>query len=104
LWTMTPEGADQKVVVDQVQVFDYEWSPDSKWICFARRDGSFASELYLVSATGPTAADPVRNITRYATFNAGVTWAANGHKLAFLSDRRSPGNLMVMDLHKEAAP
>jgi tricorn protease len=105
LWTMAPDGKDQKVVVDQVQVFDYEWSPDSRWIAYARRDGNFANELYIVPADGPTAANPIRNITRYATFNAGVTWSADGKKLCFLSDRRGRGgNLFVLDLEKPAAP
>ena len=35
----------------------------------------FASELYIVPATGATAADPARNITRFATYNGGVTWS-----------------------------
>jgi tricorn protease len=103
LLTMAPDGKDGKVVVDQATVFDYEWSPDGKWIVFARRDGSFASELYMVPATGPTAAEPIRNITRYATFNSGVTWSANGKKLAFLSERRGTGTLHVMELEKPAA-
>ncbi len=42
-------------VVDDAQVIDYEWSPDAKWIVYARMDGSFASELYIIPATGATA-------------------------------------------------
>jgi tricorn protease len=103
LWTMKPTGKDQKVVVDDVQVFDYEWSPDSKWIVYARRDGSFASELYIIPSSGPTAAQPARNVTRYATYNGGVTWSADGKKLAFLSDRRGSANLHLLDLEKPAA-
>ncbi len=104
LWTMAPDGKDQKVLVDEVQVFDYEWSPDSRWVAFARLDGSFANEVYIVPSTGATPANPVRNVTRYATSNAGLTWSADGKKLAFLSDRRSRGNLFVLDLEKPAAP
>src|SRR5262249_44969794 len=87
LWSMNPDGTDQKVLVGDVQVIDYEWSPDSKWIAYARLDGSFASELYIIPSGGPTKENPARNVTRYATFNAGVTWSKN-NKLAFLSDRR----------------
>jgi tricorn protease len=104
LWTMSPDGKDQKVVVNEVHVIDYEWSPDSRWVVYARRDGSFASELYIVPSGGPTAENPARNITRYSTYNAGVTWSANGKKLAFLSDRRGSANLHVMGLEKPAAP
>jgi tricorn protease len=103
LFTMTPDGKDEKVIVDEVTVFDYEWSPDSKWIVYARRDGSFASELYIIPSTGATVANPARNITRYATFNGGVTWSADGKKLCFLSDRRG-GNLQILDLQKPAGP
>lgn len=103
LWTMGADGKNEKVLVNDVQVFDYEWSPDGRWIVFARRDGSFASELYIVSAAGATVSNPIRNVTRYATFNAGVSWSKDGKKLAFLSDRRNAANLHVMDLEKESA-
>ncbi len=104
LWTMHPDGKDAKVVVDDVQVIDYDWSPDSKWVVFARQDGSFASELYIVPSSGPTKENPVRNITRYATNNVGVTWCASGKKLAYLGERRGVPNLLhVLDLEKPAA-
>ncbi|MFO0876367.1 MAG: S41 family peptidase [Gemmataceae bacterium] len=103
LWTMNPDGKDQKAVLGDVQVFDYDWSPDGRWIVFARRDGSFASELYIVPSTGATVSNPVRNITRYATYNGGVTWSADGKRLAFLSERRGAANLHIMDLEKPPA-
>jgi tricorn protease len=103
LWTMKPDGKDQKVLVKDPEVFDYEWSPDGRWIVYARRDGSFASELYIIQSSGPTVSRPVRNVTRYATYNGGVTWSADGKRLAFLTDRRGSGNLYVMDLQKPAA-
>jgi tricorn protease len=104
LWTMNPDGTDQKAVVNDVHVFDYEWSPDSKWLAYARRDGSFASELFIIPATGATAENPARNVTRYATYNGDVTWSADGKKLAFRSERRGTGNLFVLPLQKQAAP
>lgn len=103
LWTMNPDGSDQKTIVPDVHVFDYEWSPDSKWIVYARRDGSFASELYIVPSKGATHLNPARNITRYATYNADVTWSHDGKKIAFLSERRGPANLFVLPLQKPAA-
>src|SRR5262245_24207396 len=103
LWTMNPDGKDQKAILTEVQVFDYDWSPDSRWLVFARRDGSFASELYIVPATGPTVSNPIRNVTRYATYNGGVSWSADGKRLAFLSERRGAANLHVLDLEKPVA-
>jgi tricorn protease len=98
LWTMNPDGTDAKAVVDEVHVIDYEWSPDSKWLCYARRDVSFASELYIIPSGGATADQPARNVTRYATFNAGITWSNNGKAIAFLSDRHQSQGMYVLPL------
>jgi tricorn protease len=98
LWSMNPDGKDQKVVVNEPQVFDYEWSPDSQWIAFARTDGSFASEVYIVPAAGGEA----KNVTHYATYNGGITWSANGQKLAFISQRRHNSSIFVLSLQKPA--
>jgi tricorn protease len=99
LWTMNPDGTDPKVIVNDTQVIDYEWSPDSKWIAYSRMDGSFASEVYIIPATGGEA----HNVTHYATFNAGITWSKYGHKLAFISQRRGTGtSLQVLSLQRPA--
>ncbi len=105
LMTMNPDGSDEKVLVKDSIIFDYEWSPDGRWLVYARQDGFFASELFIVPATGPTAADPPRNVTRFATYNGGVTWSKTGNKLAFVSNRRkSQTSAYVLSLHKPAAP
>lgn len=98
LWTMNPDGTDPKAVVNDTQVFDYDWSPDSKWLVYSRSDGSFASELYIIPAAGGEA----KNITRHATFNADVTWCPNGKKLSFISQRRRGMGIFVMPLQKPA--
>jgi tricorn protease len=101
LFTMNPDGSDPKEIVGTQQVIDYEWSPDSRWIAFARMDGSFASEIYIIAAAGGEA----KNVTRFATFNAGISWSRDGMKLAFLSDRRQGAvAFYVMALQKPAAP
>ena len=57
----------------------------------------------MLPATGPTADNPPRNITRYATYNGDVTWSADGKMIAFLSERRGSGNLFVLPLQKPSA-
>ncbi len=99
LWTMKPDGSEQKVVVDHQQVFDYDWSPDGKWVVYARSDGSFASELYVMPLDG---SEPARNITRYATYNGDVSWNNTGNKIAFLSLRRNNYSMHVISLQKPA--
>ena len=100
LWTMKPDGTDAKVLVEAKKVLDYDWSPDGKYLTYARMDGSFASEVYIVPADG--AAKPV-NISRYATFNNDVTWGAN--KIAFVSQRgdKTATTMHVVSLQKPAA-
>ncbi|MBI1832574.1 MAG: PD40 domain-containing protein [Planctomycetes bacterium] len=101
LMSMDPDGANERILVKDGQVFDYEWSPDGQWICYARMDGSFASELFIIPSSGATLMNPARNITRFATYNSGVTWSRTGNKLAFISARK--GNMLsayVMSLQK----
>src|SRR5262249_42377466 len=104
LWTMNPDGTNQRALVGEPTVIDYDWSPDSRWLCYARMDGSFATDLYIVPATGATADNPVRNVTRYATSNYDVTWSANGKKLCFISQRRREFTMFTLALQKPAAP
>ncbi len=103
---MNPDGSNQKALITDGQVFDYDWSPDSKWIVYARSDGSDASELFIVPIGGPTRENPARNVTKYATFNGGVTWSGDGKRICFLSDRGSEGarTAHVLPLQKQAAP
>src|SRR5262245_31594410 len=96
---MNPDGTDQKVIVNETQVFDYDWSPDGKQIVYARNDGSFASELYIINATGGEA----KNITRYATYNGEVSWSGNGKKICFVSTRPRVPSLYVLSLQKPEA-
>lgn len=99
LLTMKNDGTDIKVLVDQQQIFDYDWSPDGKWIVYSRADGSFSSELYIQPLDG---SKPAVNVTRYATFNADVNWV--GNKISFLSQRRTGSNnstgVYVLNLQK----
>jgi tricorn protease len=101
LWTMKPDGTEQKALIDAPQVFDFEWSPDGKHVVFARMDGSFASEVYIAPTDG---SEPPRNVTRYATYNGDVSWSVGGGKIAFIGQRRGTYSPHVLSLQKPAAP
>lgn len=105
LYTMRPDGSHVNCIVPDQMVIDYDWSPDSRWLCYARLDGSYASELYIIPASGATPANPPRNVTRYSTYNAHITWSRRGNRIAFLSDRGigADRNVYVMYLQKPAA-
>ncbi len=91
LWTVNADGKGEKAAVEQQMVLDYDWSPDSKYLVYARMDGSFGSELYII----PTAGGKPENVTRYATVNQDVTWSQSGMKLAFISERAGPSGTTV---------
>ena len=99
LWLMKTDGSDQKPLVAEKQVFDYDWSPDGKHIVFARMDGSFASELYIVPSDS---SEKPRNITRYATFNGDVTWSRSGNRIGFIGQRQGTYQVHVIALQKPA--
>ncbi|WP_439622991.1 S41 family peptidase [Gemmata sp.] len=101
LWTMKPDGTDQKVLVNETQVFDYDWSPDGSMVVFARMDGSFASELYIAPTDGSS---PPKNITRYATYNADVSWSRTGNRVGFIGQRRGLYAPCVLNLQKPGTP
>jgi tricorn protease len=104
LVTMNPDGSGEKIVTGDGHVFDYEWSPDGQWFAIAKNDAYFASELYIVPVSGPTEANPARNVTRFANYNGGVTWSKTGHKLAFVSRRRGDTqSAYVLSLQKPLA-
>jgi tricorn protease len=104
LWTMKPDGTGQKALVNDTTVFDYDWSPedrDTKYVVYAREDGYSASDLFII----PVAGGEPKNVTRFATYNGGVTWSHKGKKLAFISERRrNQRSLYVISLQKPAAP
>jgi tricorn protease len=100
LWTMNADGGDPKAIVKDVQVFDYDWSPDGKYFALARTDGSYASEIYIVPSSGGEA----KNVTRYATYNGDVTWSKSGKKIGFVGLRRGGYGYQVLTLQRPAVP
>lgn len=100
LWTMKPDGTEQKPLVAEPHVIDYEFTSDGKWLAFSRQDGTFASEVYVMPAAGGEA----HNVSRYATYNADVTWSKDGKKLAFVSERRNGLWAHVVPMQRPAAP
>jgi len=103
LWSMNLDGSEQKEVVSLSMITEYSWSPDGKWIVYSRRDGSFASELFIIPASVPTKENPPKNITRYATSNYSPTWSTDGKRIAFVSERRNTPGLFVMEMQKPVA-
>ncbi len=62
----------------------HTWSPDSKWIAFARMDRFENTDIWVVPAVGGAAT----NITRYPGGNQAPQFSKDGRKLLFVSDRQ----------------
>jgi len=95
LWTMKADGTDQKVLVADKKVSDYEWSPDGKYVAYSRIDGSFASEVYITALDGSIKAV---NVSRYAIYNSDISWG--GSKISFVSQRKGTYSMHVLSLQK----
>lgn len=77
---------------------DFAWSPDMKWVAYARRGEERAWNLWVVPAGG---GDPV-NVTHLNAHHAQPTWSPDGKYLFFQSNRDGDG-LYVLPLTKELA-
>jgi tricorn protease len=52
----------------------------------------------------PSTGGEAKNVTHYATSNAGITWSFNGKKLAFIGERRRFTGMFVLPLQRPAEP
>lgn len=90
LYVHPSEGGEPRRVAEAignnlfgVGINSYAWSPDSKWLAFARRDALDTRDIWIVPAAG---GDPI-NITRYPGENDEPLWTKDGKGLVFQSDR-----------------
>lgn len=73
------------------------WSPDSKWVAFARMDRYENRDLWVVPAVGGIAV----NVSRYPGSNFQPQFTKDGRHLLFLSDRNGPLLLFQIPLEEE---
>ncbi|MCC6729094.1 MAG: PD40 domain-containing protein [Chthonomonadales bacterium] len=97
-----PDGGAPKepaALVAPGNIGPFAWAPDSRWLCYARRDATSTTDLWVVPAVGGT---PV-NVTRYPGMNGGPAWTRDGRHLLFVSTRgvpprAGPPNLLKLEL------
>lgn len=65
-------------------LLQYNWSPDGKWIAYAREDNNYNSDVFVIPSQGGV---PV-NVSRHPDEDEFPVWSADGGKLAFRSRRR----------------
>jgi len=80
-------------------ITSHAWSPDSKWMAFARTDKYEVQDLWVV----PTVGGEAVNVTRYPGRYSDPTFTPDGKKLLFLSDRNTLPGLFKLNLENPEA-
>jgi Tol biopolymer transport system component/C-terminal processing protease CtpA/Prc len=78
-----------------VGISAYSWSPDSRWLAFARRDDAETVDIWITPADASKA--PV-NVTSWPGTNTVPVWTGDGRHLVFISDRGVGERLNLYDL------
>lgn len=79
------EKKKERVLLEGWSMLQYGWSPDGKWITFAREDDEYNSDVFIVPAEGGI---PI-NISRHPDEDDFPVWSDDGRKLGFKSKRRN---------------
>ena len=78
-------GGEGRVVVESWNAPQYQWSPDSRWLAYAKLDNDYNNDIWIVPLDGHR---PATNITVHPGDDSSPVWSPDGKKLAFVSDRR----------------
>ncbi len=70
------------------------FSPDGRWIAFARHEHSVSADVFLVSATGAT----TRRLTHFRRPLFGLDWTPDGQSVIYASEPLSQAQLWRMPL------
>jgi len=85
LRVMDADGGHDRSVSASWNLGDVAWSPDGRWLAFARLDPDYNSEIWIVPAEG---GEPV-NVTRHPEYDETPVWSADGTLLAWHTTRHN---------------
>ncbi len=88
LCTVPAAGGPITTVVKDPIITSVRWSPDGRWIAYAKLKSHSAgslSDIFLVNVADPK---PV-NVTRYPVINERPVWSSDGSSLFFVSNRNT---------------
>jgi tricorn protease len=93
LWTCPIGGGAPALLAKGPLISDPSWSPDSRWVAFAKAEKNWNSEIYVVPAEGGT---PV-NVTRDPDDDIQPVFSPKGDHLYFSSNR---GGAIRFNVHR----
>ncbi|MEP3482566.1 MAG: S41 family peptidase [Fuerstiella sp.] len=85
LWIHDLENGNATKLVESFSAVSYDFSPDGKWITYARTDDDFNSDIWIV---GTDAGSQPVNISRHPDDEYSPKWSSDGRIIAF-SGRRN---------------
>ena len=92
LWIQHLENGNARKLVESFSAVSYDFSPDGKWITYARTDDDFNSDIWIVGTDADS--EPV-NISRHPDDEYSPKWSSDGRIIAF-SGRRNDDEV---DIH-----
>jgi tricorn protease len=92
LWVADSDGANAKRVVSACDRIEYDWSPDGRWMVYAKADADFNRDVWVIPIDGSR--EPF-NLSRHPYNDGEPTWSPDGRLIAFTGRR----GLTEIDIH-----
>ncbi len=97
---MPANGGGPRTLARDPNISGVTWSPDSKWLAYARTKAHSAGVISEVFVMNPADSKAV-NVTRYPMVNSAPEWAGDGKSLFLSSDRSGTRNIWRIPLVDE---
>jgi tricorn protease len=84
LWLIGADGKDERRLLESWSRPDFDWSPDGKWLVYARSDDQFNRDVWIWPV------DDSRkpfNLSRHPDNDYGPVWSPDGKAIAFTGRR-----------------
>ncbi len=89
------DGNETRSIYKTWETFDFDWSPDGRWMAVADRDANFNRDIRIVCVKGKH--EPY-NVSRHPGNHWMPRWSPDGSMLAFLG-QRTPNNTRIHFVH-----
>lgn len=81
LWTMQPDGRDQKLLLDEPQVLHSDWSPDSRYMAYSITTLGHAEDIFIFDRESRETV----NVSNHPNDDFHPLWTDDGKRLSWAS-------------------